>query len=87
MRRIDGTNGLVLPGQFQITRTGAVKEIKRLLFDAVQFAAGTGALQAHLRGHVQIQRQVRTEIAQNRVAKRSQHGLIDTPATALIRLG
>ena len=39
LRRIDGTNSAILCRQLKIARTGAVKEIKGLLFNAVQLAA------------------------------------------------
>ncbi len=87
LRRIDHHNGIILGGQFEITNSGALEEAQLLQFDAIQLAAMAGALQAKGRIDIEIEGEIRLEVAEHRLLDGTDKLCIDATATTLIGLG
>ncbi len=73
-------------GELKIAGAGAIKEVERLLLDAIEFTACARAFKPDARVDIQIERQVRCEIAEHSMTQRSQQLAIDTAPAALIGL-
>ena len=78
MPRIDHHDGIILGGEIEITGAGPFEKAERLQLDAIQFATMAGALQTECGIDIEIEGEIRFEVAEYRLLDSTDKSSIDT---------
>ncbi len=80
MSRIDHYYGVILGGEFEITGAGALEKAELLQLDPIQLATMAGALQTECGIDIEIESEIRFEVAEYRLLDGTDQSSIDTTA-------